>query len=223
MQCWVNVREVVNKHQIFRKWRFFIRVQCYGAAPKRGFNSMLPNTKDLPRSSLCSFHVPLHSNTSIVLPYFFLSLLAYWTALLCYDLKNSTYSRTWKLVPAHEPKLVEDLCFVELCLLKKKSASTKNLDKKTMDFCKIVISNTHEDEIEECMQVFRPFNVFNLLSVFLFVFFKILYHFKTMLLWILINRTCKNIENSTICKNIQTNKSYNNDSWTFNLKGKIIT
>jgi len=132
-------------------------------------------------------------------------------------------SRTWKLVPAQEQKLVENLCFVELCLLKKKSASTKNLDKKTMDFCKIVVSNTHEDEIEECMQVFRPFNAFNLLSVFLFVFFKILYHFKTMLLWILINRTCKNIDNSTICKNIQTNKSYNNDSWTFNLKEKIIT
>jgi hypothetical protein len=85
-------------------------------------------------------------------------------------------------VPTQEQKLVEDLCLVELCLLKKKSASTKNLDKKTMDFYKIIASNTHEDETEECMQVFRPFNIFNLLSVFLIVFFKILYHFKTMLL-----------------------------------------
>ncbi len=158
---------------------------------------MLPNTKDLPHSPLCSLHVPLHSNTSTSLPYVFLSLLASWTPLLCCDLKNSACSRTWKLVPTQEQKLVEDLCLVELCLLKKKSASTKNLDKKTVDFDKIVVSNTHEDETEECMQVFRPFNLFNLLSVFLLVFFK------TMLLWILINRTCKNIRNSTICKNIQ--------------------
>ncbi len=85
-------------------------------------------------------------------------------------------------MPAQEQKLVEDLCLVELCLLKKMSASTKNLDKKAMDFYKTVVSNTHEDETKDCMQVFRPFNVFNLLSVFLLVFFKILYYFKTMLL-----------------------------------------
>ncbi len=121
----------------------------------------------------------------------------------------------WRTLPAQEEKIVEDLCLVKLCLFKKKSASTKNLDKKTMDFYKTVVSNTHEDETKECMQVFRPFNVFNLLSVFLFVFFKILYYFKTMLLWILINRTCKNIENPTICKNIQNKQIL--QEWLLNI------
>jgi hypothetical protein len=36
-----------------------------------------------------------------------------------------------------------------------------------------------------------------------------------MLLWILINRTCKNIENPTICKNIQNKQIL--QEWLLNI------
>jgi hypothetical protein len=34
MQCWMSVREVVNKHQFFRKWRFLISVSVLWNNPQ---------------------------------------------------------------------------------------------------------------------------------------------------------------------------------------------
>ncbi len=75
------------------------------------------------------------------------------SSFLCLLVGSLFFAVIWRTLPAQEQKLVEDLCLVELCLLKKKSASTKNLDKKAMDFYKTVVSNTHEDETKDCMHV----------------------------------------------------------------------